>query len=57
MGNGGISIGLGVRDTGWAKELKTEFCVQCRECEDKCPRHISIMDQLEEVAQVVGNEE
>ena len=34
---------LGVKDTEWVKGLKAEFCVQCGECEPKCPQHISIM--------------
>lgn len=48
---------LGVKDTEWVKGLKAEFCVQCGECEPKCPQHISIMEQLEEVARVLGGAE
>jgi len=48
---------LGVKDTEWVKGLKAEFCVQCGECEPKCPQHISIMEQLEEVARVLGSAE
>lgn len=48
---------LGVKDTEWVKGLKAEFCIQCGECEPKCPQHISIMDQLEEVARVLGGVE
>ena len=39
------------------KGLKAESCIQCGECETKCPQHISIVDQLEEVARVLGGEE
>lgn len=38
----------------WIKGLKAEACVQCGECEPKCPQHIPIMKQLEEVAEVLG---
>lgn len=28
-------------------------CIQCRECEDKCPQHIEISEVMEEVAEVL----
>jgi len=48
---------LGVKDTEWVKGLKADFCVQCGECEPKCPQHILIVEQLEEVARVLGGAE
>lgn len=45
---------LGVKNTEWLKGLKAEYCIQCGECEPQCPQHISIVDQLEEVARVLG---
>lgn len=38
----------------WIKGLKAEACVQCGECEPKCPQHIPIIKQLEEVAKALG---
>ena len=46
---------LGVKDTEWLKGLKAEFCIQCGECEPKCPQNIPIIEQLEEVARVLGS--
>jgi predicted aldo/keto reductase-like oxidoreductase len=40
----------------WVKGLKAEACIQCGECEPKCPQHIPIIEQLEEVARVLGGE-
>lgn len=43
--------------TPWAgpiKGLKAEECLQCGECEPKCPQNIHIIDQLVEVAQALG---
>ena len=34
--------------------LKADACVQCGECEPKCPQNIPIIDQLEEVAKILG---
>jgi uncharacterized protein len=50
---------LGSEDhwTPWAglvKGLKADACVQCGECEPKCPQNIKIMDQLVEVAETLG---
>lgn len=45
---------LGVKDTEWLKGLKAEYCIQCGECEPKCPQRIPIVSQLEEVARVLG---
>jgi uncharacterized protein len=41
----------------WAgpiKGLKAEACLQCGECEAKCPQNIHIIDQLVEVAQTLA---
>jgi hypothetical protein len=45
---------LGVKNIEWITGLKAEYCIQCGECEPKCPQHIPIMEQLEEVARVLG---
>jgi len=39
---------------GRIEGLKAEACVQCGECEPKCPQHIPIIDQLKEVAETLG---
>lgn len=39
---------------GFVKGLKAEACLQCGECEAKCPQNIHIIDQLQEVAQTLG---
>ena len=43
--------------TPWAgmiSGLKADACIQCGECEPKCPQDIPIIDQLEEVAAALG---
>ena len=39
---------------GPIKGLKADACLQCGECEAKCPQNIHIMDQLVEVAETLG---
>ena len=39
---------------GYFQGKKAEDCLQCGECEAKCPQNIPIMDQLQEVARVLG---
>jgi predicted aldo/keto reductase-like oxidoreductase len=44
--------------TPWAgpiNGLKAESCLQCGECEPKCPQNIPIIDQLVEVAKTLGS--
>jgi len=41
---------------GMVKGLKAEGCLECGECEAKCPQNIHIMDQLKEVAKTLGKE-
>jgi predicted aldo/keto reductase-like oxidoreductase len=31
-----------------------DSCIRCGECEEKCPQHISIRDQLADVAEQLG---
>jgi predicted aldo/keto reductase-like oxidoreductase len=40
--------------TGPIKGKKAEDCIQCGECEAKCPQNIPIVEQLQEVARVLG---
>jgi predicted aldo/keto reductase-like oxidoreductase len=39
---------------GQIKGLNAEACLQCGECEPKCPQNIHIIDQLVEVAETLG---
>jgi predicted aldo/keto reductase-like oxidoreductase len=39
---------------GLVKGLKAEECLECGECEPKCPQNIHIMDQLKETAKALG---
>ncbi len=39
---------------GRIEGLKAEACVQCGECEPKCPQNIPIIRQLEQVAETLG---
>jgi uncharacterized protein len=36
------------------QEMHADQCTQCRECEDKCPQHLSICDLLEDVDRVLA---
>jgi predicted aldo/keto reductase-like oxidoreductase len=38
----------------FVKGLKADACIQCAECESKCPQHLPIVKQLEEVAETLG---
>jgi predicted aldo/keto reductase-like oxidoreductase len=43
--------------TPWAgriKGLNAQACMQCGECEPKCPQNIPIIEQLQEVAETLG---
>lgn len=39
---------------GRIEGLKAEACVQCGECEPKCPQNIPVISQLKEVAKALG---
>ncbi len=39
---------------GLIKGKKAEECIQCGECEPKCPQNLPIVEQLREVARVLG---
>jgi predicted aldo/keto reductase-like oxidoreductase len=39
---------------GYVRGLKAEECLECGECEAKCPQNLHIMDQLKEVARTLG---
>lgn len=36
------------------ENLMASACVECRECEPKCPQHIPIAEKLKEVAKILG---
>lgn len=40
---------------GQVKGLKADECIQCGECEPKCPQNIHIIEQLEETARTLGS--
>lgn len=42
---------------GLVNGLNADACLQCGECESKCPQNIPIMDQLVEVARTLGSTE
>ena len=42
------------RQWGWISGEKAEACLQCGECEPKCPQKIEIVKQLQEVARLLG---
>jgi predicted aldo/keto reductase-like oxidoreductase len=37
-----------------AKEARASACIQCRECEDKCPQHIPISEWMPVIQRVLG---
>jgi predicted aldo/keto reductase-like oxidoreductase len=37
-----------VNGRGWPKGKVVDACVECGECEEKCPQHIKIMEQLKQ---------
>ncbi len=40
--------------TPWMKGEQADKCVQCGACEEKCPQHLKIREQLEETAKEIG---
>ena len=47
--------GVQTRWAGLVRGLKAEECIECGECEPQCPQNIPIVEQLREVAEVLGN--
>jgi predicted aldo/keto reductase-like oxidoreductase len=57
------NAGVNYQSPGWArneynnwipKEARASACIQCRECEEKCPQHIPISEWMPVVQQVPG---
>ncbi len=44
------SLGTG----GWTEHLNAEACIECGECEEKCPQHIPIRKQLKEAHEALS---
>ena len=42
------------REWRWVKGNRADACVECGECEDKCPQHIPIREQLAEAHAALG---
>ena len=42
-----------IGEVDWIKGAKADACVECGECEEKCPQHIPIIDQLKESREVL----
>jgi len=40
----------------WVEGLPASACLECGECEEKCPQHIPIVAQLKEVARILGGQ-
>ena len=49
-----LYLQLGAEDSA-VPGLNADACVKCGECEGKCPQHIDIQKQLEEVARTLGS--
>ncbi len=49
------SIGVGTLESGDKDERKqADACVECGECEEKCPQKIEIMEKLKEIHEILG---
>jgi uncharacterized protein len=48
--NGYAEIGV----NEWVPGTKADACIECGECETKCPQNIQIIDQLKECHEVLG---
>jgi uncharacterized protein len=38
----------------WMKGKRADECIECGECEEKCPQHLNIREQLKETAAALG---
>jgi hypothetical protein len=45
---------IGTPETWWVKGKNAAACVECGECEPKCPQKIPIIKQLQETAETLG---
>jgi len=49
------NIGVGTLWSGEKDERKqADACVECGECEEKCPQKIKIMEKLKEIHEILG---
>jgi predicted aldo/keto reductase-like oxidoreductase len=42
------------REWRWVSGKQADACTECRECEEKCPQHISIPEQLAEAHEALS---
>lgn len=47
---------LGPDGKSASRGMKAEICVECGECEPKCPQHIPIVEQLKETTAALGEQ-
>jgi predicted aldo/keto reductase-like oxidoreductase len=45
------------REGWWVKGQQASACIKCGQCEEKCPQKISIIDQLKETHEVLGEKD
>jgi predicted aldo/keto reductase-like oxidoreductase len=43
-----------IGETPWVKGKRADSCIECGQCETKCPQKIKIIDQLKETHMALG---
>jgi predicted aldo/keto reductase-like oxidoreductase len=44
----------GKRGYGFPGQWQARYCVDCGQCEEKCPQHLNIRESLKEVERLFG---